>query len=66
MKFEYFEFLTLIFWITKIAFKVKQKIFFLVLQVLSFRLKKQTSKNVADTNFKQAHVGWLDQLPSQP
>ena len=34
------------------AFKVKQKTFFLVSQVLSFRYKKQTSKNVVDTTFK--------------
>ena len=37
---------------TKRAFEVKWKTFFLVSQVLSFRLKKQTSKNVADTAFK--------------
>ena len=30
------------------AFEVKQKVFFLVWQVLPFRLNKQTSKNVAD------------------
>ena len=35
----------------KRAFKVKSKIFFLVSQVLSFRLIKQTIKNVADTFF---------------
>ena len=35
------------------AFEVKQETFFLVSQVLSFRLIKQTSKNVADTTFKQ-------------
>ena len=29
-----------------------KKIFFLVRQVLSFRLKNQTSKNIADTTFK--------------
>ena len=33
------------------AFEVKQKIFFQVPQVLSVRLEKQTSKNVADTTF---------------
>ena len=31
---------------------MKQKTFFLVWQVLSFKLKKQTSKNVVDTTFK--------------
>ena len=31
---------------------MKLKTFFLVSQVLSFRCKKQTSKNVADTTFK--------------
>ena len=34
---------------TKKAFEIKYKTFFLVSQVLYFRLKKQTSKNVADT-----------------
>ena len=43
MKFEYFK-LTLIFSRAKRAFEVSQK--------LSFRLKKQTSKNVADTTLK--------------
>ena len=38
----------------KRAFKVKEKTFFLVSQVLSFRHKKQTSKNVAETTFKKA------------
>ena len=33
----------------KTAFKVEQKTFFLVLQVLSSTLKNQTSKNVVDT-----------------
>ena len=37
---------------TKRAFEVKQKTFFLVSQVLSFRVEKQTSKNAADTTFK--------------
>ena len=37
---------------TKRAFEVKQKTFVLTSQVLSFRHKKQTSKNVADTTFK--------------
>ena len=36
----------------KRAFEVKEKTYFLVSQVLSFRLKKQTRKNVLDTNFK--------------
>ena len=36
----------------KRAFEVEQKIFFFVSQVASFRLTKQTSKNVADTTFK--------------
>ena len=35
----------------KRVLEVKQKGFFLVLQVLSFRLKKRTRKNVADTTF---------------
>ena len=35
----------------KRAFEVKQKTFFLVSQVLSFRLKKQTRKNVDDATF---------------
>ena len=38
---------------TKRAFEVFfRKAFFFVSQVLSFKLKKQTSKNVADTTFK--------------
>ena len=37
---------------TKGAFDVKSEIFFLVLQMVSFRHKRQTSKNVADTIFK--------------
>ena len=41
----------LIFSRTKRALETKQKTFFLVSQVLYFRLKKQTSKNVADTVF---------------
>ena len=43
---------------TKKAFEVKQN-FFLVSQVLSFRLKKQTSKNVADTTFKSLEESGL-------
>ena len=35
----------------KRVFEVKQNTFFQVLQVLSLRLEKQTSKNVADANF---------------
>ena len=38
---------------TKQAFKVKQKIFFLLSQVLSFRLTKQTSTNIMDKTFKK-------------
>ena len=34
------------------AFEVKQKTFLYVSQVLSFRYKKETSKNVTDTTFK--------------
>ena len=34
------------------AFEVKQKTFFQVSQLLSLRLEKQTSKNVADTTFE--------------
>ena len=34
------------------AFEVKWKTFFLVSQVVSFRLTKETSKNVADITFK--------------
>ena len=52
MKFEYLELYNLLFSGTKRAFQMKQKTFFLVSQVLSFRLKKQTNKNVADTIFK--------------
>ena len=39
----------------KRAFKVKQKTCFLVSEVLSFKHKKQTSKNVADKTFKVKH-----------
>ena len=35
----------------KRAFEVKQKTFFIASQVLSFRLTKQTSKNLVDTIF---------------
>ena len=52
MKFEYLELYNLLFSGTKRAFQMKQKTVFLVSQVLSFRLKKQTNKNVADTIFK--------------
>ena len=51
MKFEYLK--PLIFTRKKKAFPKKQKTFFLVSQVLSFRLKKQTCKNAADTTFNQ-------------
>ena len=37
---------------TKRAFKVKLKTFFLVSHMLTFKLTNQTSKNEADTNFK--------------
>ena len=52
MKYENVEFWNFIFSKLKKAFKVKYKTLFLVWKVLSFRLKKQTSKNIADTNFK--------------
>ena len=54
MEFEYLKLYNLIFSRTKRAFEVEQKTFFQVPQVLSFRIKKQTSKNVADTTFKIA------------
>ena len=49
-----FEKILLKFWSAKflVPFEVKQKTFFLVSQVLSFRYTKQTSKNVAGTTFK--------------
>ena len=47
MKFENVEFSK-----TKRAFDMKKKTFFLVWQVLSYRLEKQTSTNVVDTTFK--------------
>ena len=37
---------------TRRAFEMKQKAFFLVSQVLSFRHTKQTTKNVVDTSSK--------------
>ena len=49
----------------EIAFKVKQKTFFLVLQVLSIRQTKQTSKNVADTTFKEALHCQVGQISKQ-
>ena len=39
----------------KKAFEVKQKTFFLVTRVLSFRYTRQTSKIVADTTFKYSY-----------
>ena len=42
---------------TKRTFEVKWNTFFLVSQVLSFRLEKQTSENVADTTFKARTKG---------
>ena len=50
--FEYLKKENLIISITKTTFKVKLKTFFLAPQMLSFRLTKQTSKNVADPTFK--------------
>ena len=52
MTFEYLESQNLIISRMKRAFEVKEKIFFLVSQLLSFKLAKQTSKNVAATPFK--------------
>ena len=47
----------------KRAFEVKWKTFFLVSQVLSFKLTKQTSKYVTDTTFKchktKQLVAWI-------
>ena len=42
------------------AFEVKQKTFFQVSQVLSFRFEKQTSKNVADTTFNNISYKQID------
>ena len=40
---------------------MKWKTFFLVSQALSFRFKKQTSKNLADTTFKRNNDKiWMD------
>ena len=44
----------------KRAFEVKSKTFFQVSQLLSFKLEKQISKNVADTIFKQSVLGAAD------
>ena len=55
MKFEYINFQILIFTRTKGDFGVKT--FFLVSQLASFRLKKQTEKNVADITFKVKQLG---------
>ena len=52
MTFEYLKSYNLIISRTKRAFGVKQT-FLLVSQVLSFRRKKQTSKNVAETTFNE-------------
>ena len=57
MKFEYLKFYILIFSRKKRDFRVK--IFFLVSQEVSFRLKKQTSKNVVDITFKVERQGVL-------
>ena len=43
LKFDFFH--------NETSFWIKIKTIFLISQVLSFRLKKQTSKNVADTTF---------------
>ena len=40
----------------KRAFEMKQKTFFLVSQVLSFSLTKQTSKTVVDTTFMDEEI----------
>ena len=53
MMLEYLKRYKLIISRTRRAFEVKQKVFFLALEVLSFRHIKQTSKNVADTIFKK-------------
>ena len=54
MTLEYLKTLNLIISRTKRAFEVKQKTFYLVSQVLFFKLTKQTSKNecVAEKTFK--------------
>ena len=41
----------------KSIIKVKWKIYFFTLQVLFYRIKNQTSKNVADTTFKLVLIG---------
>ena len=46
MTYEYLKSLNLIISRTKIVFEVKIKLFFLISQVLSARLSKETSKNV--------------------
>ena len=51
MAFEYLKGVNLIISRTKRAFQVKKTTFFLVSRFLSFRITKQTSKNVAETNF---------------
>ena len=50
-----FELQNLIFWKTKRAFEKKQKTYFFVSQLLSFRLKKQTSENVVNTTFNTTY-----------
>ena len=54
MTFEYLKSENMINSRMKTAFEAKQKTFFLVSNVLSFRHTKQTSKNAADTTFKVA------------
>ena len=58
----------MIFLRTKIK-KIEVKIiefFFLVLQVVSFKLKKQTSKNAVDTTFKDEVLEFKILLTTQP
>ena len=58
MKFKNLKFWNLIFSRTKRAYEVKQKTFFLVWQILLFRILKQTSQNVKDTTFKEDVVNF--------
>ena len=46
----------------KRAFEMKQKTFFLVSQVLSFSLTKQTSKTVVDTTFMDEEIFYMQIL----
>ena len=47
----------MIVWRLKSIIKVKWKIYFFTLQVLFYRIKNQTSKNVAETTFKLVLIG---------